>query len=419
MKKGINRNYLLLTMEGTLFMGGMTILSTGSVIALFINAMTGSNTLIGLAVTLQALLLSFGQLLGAPLVNTILELPKTLSKIKLVQRSTPFLIALPLFLGAPEYWSITIFLVLFSFFFFVAGVTTVLWGELCARAVEFELRGHMMGLLTALGGLLSLVVGLLLTWSLATPAFDDNQRFAWIFSLAGLLLLLSVVFIRLVQDPTPMSKPEKLNIKKFYAKVPSIIRYNKPLQHALIARIPSFVGFSSIPFLIVFGANSLRLSDGQISWLVYANIIGGIVGGVLLGEASRRYGNKSVILLSNLGAVIAMCMAVFLSIYPTLGYLWLFLLCLLGSLTTSNWFGYLNYFLDIAPIKDRSQYQIIGQAIAIPFSFSGIAIGAMVDIYGYIVMFIVCGIFSLFSVLLSLRLLSKDKVVTSAHNKKI
>jgi len=409
-EKGYDRNYLSLVMEGTLFTGGVTILATGGAMALFINAMTGSNTLIGLAVTLQTLASSFGQLFGAPLVNTIRKLPETSSKIMLVQRITPLLMAVPLFLGAPPYWSVTIFFVLFFVFWFMDGLTTISWGELCARAVKFELRGHMMGVLTSVGGVLSLVVGLVLAWLLATPTLNDNLRFGWIFVLACVLLMLSVIFIWIVRDPSPLEKPEKYNIKQFYANVPSIVRTSKPFQHVLIARIPSFVGFASLSFLIVFGANVLLLSDAHVSWLVYANIIGGILGGVLLGEASRRYGNKSVILWSNFGVVIAMAMAVLLAFYPNLGYLWLFALCILGSVTASNWFGYLNYFIDIAPEKERPEYQIIGQSIAIPFSFAGVAMGALVDVYGYVTMFIVCGVFALLAILLSFRLLSKREI---------
>ena len=415
MKKGYDRNYWALVMEGTMFTGGVTVLSTGGAMALFIHAMTGSNTLIGLAVTLQTLALSFGQLLGAPLVNTISKLPETLSKMMLVQRSAPLFMALPLFLGAPEYWSVTIFLVMFSVFWFVDGMTTVSWGELCARAVKFELRGHMMGMLITIGGILSLAVGLVLAWLLATPTLDNNLRFAWIFVLGCVLLLLSVIFIRLVRDPSPLEKPEKLNFKKFYAKVPSIVRASKPFQHVLIARIPSFVGFASLSFLVVFGAHVLLLSDAHVSWLVYAGIIGGILGGVLLGEASRRFGNKSVILWCNFGVVIAMVMAILLAMYPSLGYIWLFFICVLGSITASNWFGYLNYFLDIAPEKERSEYQIVGQGIAIPFSFAGLAMGALVDAYGYEVMFMVCGGFALLAILLSFRLLSKGKVAILAN----
>jgi len=419
LKKGVDRNYLALMMEGTFFTGGMAVLSTSGAIALFINTMTGSHTLIGLAVTLQALAISSGQLFGAPFVNTIRKLPKTLFKIMLVPRVVIFLMAVPLLFGISGQWSVNIFLILFAVFWLGDGFTSVSWGELCARAVKFELRGHMMGILTTVGGFLSLLVGLLLAWLLATPTLTDDMRFALIFILAGILFLLSAVFILFVRDPSPLSKTEKYNIKKFYAKVPSIIRHSKPLQHVLIARIPSYVGFASVSFLVVFGANALHLSDVRVSWLVYANIVGGIIGGVLLGEASRRYGNKSVILWSNFGVVIAMIMAVLLAMHPSLGYLWLFLLCVLGSVTASNWFGYLNYFLDIAPKEERSEYQIIGQGIGIPFSFAGVAMGALVDVHGYIAMFVVCGCFALFSIGLSFRLLSKGKVAVFAGEEEI
>ena len=418
MLKRYDRNYWVLVMEGTMFTGGITFLATNGAVALFINTMTGSNTLIGLAVSLQALFLSFGHLLGAPLVNTISKLPKTLCKIVVVQRSTPLFMALPLFIGVSGYLSVTIFLILFAFFWFVHGISTVLWGELCARAVNPGLRGHMMGVLTAVGGVLSLILGLLLAWLLATPALNDHLRFGIIFVLACVFLLMTAIFIRLVRDPSPMVKPEKLDIKQFYGKIPSIIRGSKPLQHVMISRVLSHVGFASIVFLVVFGAYTLRLSDAHVSWLVYANIIGGITGGVLLGEASRRYGNKSVILWSNFGVVIAMMMAILLAHYPGLGYLWLFLLCVLGSLSISSWFGYFNYFLDIAHREERSQYQIIGQSIGIPFSFVGVVMGALVDAHGYVPVFVICGVFALLSILLSFRLLPKNKVAAMVGERK-
>ena len=417
MKKGYGRNYWALTFEGTFFIGGIVVLSTGGVVALYINTMTGSNTLIGLAITLQALLMSLGQLLGAPYLNSIRKLPEFLFKTMAVQRTIPLLMAIPLFLGVSGYLSVTIFLILFALFWFFDGAITLYWGELCARALKPDLRGHMMGIQTTLGGFLQLLAGLLIAWLLATPTLNDNIRYAIIFVLGGIMFLMTVVFIRLVRDPSPILKPEKVNVKQFYDKIPSIIRHSKPLKQIIIARLPSYIGFASVSFLVVFGVNALTISDAQVSWLVYANIIGGIISGVLLGEASRRYGNRAVILLCNFGVVIAMCMAVLLAYNPSLGYVWLFAICMLGSLTASNWFGYFNYFIDIAPVKERSAYQLIGQAIGIPFSFAGVAMGAVIDIHGYVTTFIICGIFAFITCLFSIRLLSKKKMaVLAAEN---
>ena len=410
MKKGYGRNYWALVFEGTMFTGGIIALSTGGAVALFINTMTGSNTLIGLAVTLQALFLPIGQLIGAPYINTIRKLPEFVVKGMTIQRIIPLFIAIPLFFGVGNYGAVTIFMILFTLFWFVDGIISLAWGELCARAVKPELRGHMMGMMTTTGGVLSLIVGLLFAWLLATPILSDYNRFGFIFTLGSILLLLTVIGIKFVRDPNPIKKPEKLDVKKFYAQIPIIIRRSKPLQYILIARIPSYIGFAAVSFIVVFGKNALYISAAQVSWLVYAAIIGGIVSGVVLGEASRLYGNKSIVLICNIGVFIALCMAIVLSILPNLGYIWLFATVALASFTANNWFGYLNYFLDIAPVEDRSAYQLVGQLVGIPFSFAGLIMGVVVDRFGYVIMFIVCGVFAIITTFLSLKLLSKNKI---------
>jgi MFS family permease len=164
---------------------------------------------------------------------------------------------------------------------------------------------------------------------------------------------------------------------------------------------------------MVFGASALNLSEIQVSWLVYANIIGGLVGGILLGEASRRFGNKTNILLCNIAVFITLSMAVLLAFFPILGYIWLFVTCILASLAMNNWFGYLNYFLDIAPSEERSAFQVIGTSIGIPFSFSGYAMGAIIDNFGFVTMFTTGGVFAAAAIYLSIRLLSKRQIASA------
>ena len=410
MKKEYSRNYWAMSIEGAMFMGGIVVLSTSGAVALFINAMTGSNTLIGLAITIQSLFIIFGQLSGAPYVNSIRRLPEFLIKIMASQRIIPILMALPLFFGVGGYTTVAIFLILFACFWFMDGFIVISWGELAARALPLEMRGHMMGMQTTIGGFVSLLTGLLLTWLLATPTLSDNLRYAFVFVLGSLVLYTTIIFMRMVRDPSPNLTPEKMDLKKFYRQIPSIVRQSKPLVTILVARIPSYIGFAAVSFMVVFGVNELLLSDVHASWLVYAGIIGGIVSGVVLGEAGKRYGSKSVVLICNICVVVSLLMAVMLTIVTDLGYIWLFVTCVLASFTASNWIGYFNYFIDIAPAEKRSVYQLVGQLIGIPFSFAGFFMGMVIDRFGYVPMFVVSGIFAIITVLLSLRLLSKRKI---------
>jgi len=409
-KKGFDRNYFAMTFEGSLFIGSISVMAAGGAMAVFIDTMTGSKTLVGLAITLQSLCLLLGQLIGAPFVRSIKDLPNALFKIMSCQRVIPLIMAVPLFFSAGPYVAVGVFLVLYGAFWSMDGVIATPWSELAARALKPELRGHMMGMQVVIGSGLSLLTGLLLTWLLATPALTDNFRYGYIFILTAVVLLPSLFFIRIVKDPQPIGVPEKVDFKKYYAKIPSLIKESKPLQRALVARIPGYIGFSVVSFMIVFGANTLDISDVQVSWLVYSKIVGGLLGGYVSGEASRLFGNKAVILMCNAGVFVTIMMAIALIIFPVLGYIWLVALCVLASLWANSWLGYLNYLIDISPTEHRPAYQVIGGSIGIPFSFVGYGIGAIIDEWGYTVAFILGAVTAAITIIVSSRLLSRKQI---------
>jgi len=409
------RNYWAMAFEGSFFMGGIALISASGTVALFLEYKTGSVALVGLAATIQTLSMLIGQLCIAPYVRTIMKMPEFLYKNMLVQRIIPFIMAAPLIFGFGGYWPVVIFMALYAIFWFYDGFLTIPWGELSARALKLELRAHMMGMQITIGGIMSLVTGLLLAWLLATPLLTDDGRFAAIFALASVVLLPSIIAMRLVRDPSPIEKPEKTNPMQYYVHIPSVVKRNKLLQRALIARLPAYVGFSTITFIIVFGVKILDLSGAQASWLVYANIVGGLIGGISLAEVSRRLGNKITIIVCNAGVFITMCMAISLAVTPGLGYFWLFATCVLGSVSMGNWVGYFNYYLDIAPREERSVFQVIGMCIGIPFSFMGFVMGNIIDNWGYLAVFMIGGVCSATAAILSLFLKSK-KFIRALHD---
>ena len=409
-KKGYGRNYWALSLEGASFVGGVAIMSVGGVVALFINELTGSEVLVGLAITLQQLLMLLGTLVVAPYVHSIRNLPKFMFKRMAIQRVIPLIMAMPLFFSFSPMTAVVIFLVLYGLFWFLDGIITMPWGELSARALSPEMRGHMMGMQIAVGGAVSLITGLFLVWLFVAPAENVYFRFAIAFALTAALLLTSLIFIRMVKDPKPIENPKKATPQVYYSKIPTIIKSNKPLQHALLARIPGYIGFSALAFVLVFGVNTLDVSVAQEAWLIYAKIVGGLISGILLGRVSRRFGNKAVIILCNVGVIVTLVLSIVLANHNSLGYIWLFALCMIAAVWHNNWLGYFNYVLDIAPPKDRPAFQLIGSAIGVPFSFFGFVLGAVIERWSYVAAFITGILAASVAILFSLRLLSRKDI---------
>jgi len=117
--------------------------------------------------------------------------------------------------------------------------------------------------------------------------------------------------------------------------------------------------------------------------------------------------------------LITISMAVLLSFYPVLGYIWLFISCTLVSLTMANYIGVFNYLLDIAPEGKTSVFLVVDACIGIPFSFAGYALGALIDFRGYIVTFCIGGFFAVAAILMSLRLISKKQMLALNKTKMI
>ena len=414
-KKGYGRNYWALALEGASFVGGISIMSVGGFVALFINDMTGSEVLVGLAITMQQLLMLVGTLVMAPYVHSIRNLPKFMFKRMALQRVLPLFMALPLFFMLEPMTAVIIFLILYALFWLLDGILTMTWGELSARALSPEMRGHMMGMQLAVGGAVSLITGLFLVWLFVTPAETANFRFSVAFVLTAVLLLTSLIFIRMVKDPKPINNPKKASPRIYYSKIPALIKSNKPLQHALLARIPGYIGFSAMAFILVFGVNTLDVSVAQEAWLIYAKIVGGLISGILLGWVSRRLGNKTVIIVCNLGVIITLGLSILLAQYNSLGYIWLFALCMLAAIWHNNWLGYFNYFLDIAPPKDRPAFQLIGSGIGVPFSFFGFVLGAVIERWGYTAAFLTGIVAAFIAIIFSLRLLSRQRIKKLKH----
>jgi len=170
-KNGYNRNYWAMAFEGSCFMGGIAIMSTSGTIALFINAMTGSKSLVGLAVTVQALFMFFGQLTSGPFVRSIRKIPEFLFKGMLIQRIIPLFMALPLLLGLID-WSVGIFLILSALSPFLIYIGVKLFNT------EILKKKAIITVIVSTLVLLSLGIGILVPALTRTPvtnfSFTEN-----------------------------------------------------------------------------------------------------------------------------------------------------------------------------------------------------------------------------------------------------
>jgi hypothetical protein len=92
-------NYLLLVLEGSFFMGGIGFLSSSTVIPVFIDMMTHSKQLVGLALTLGTFFQYFGRLIVGPFMPHVKNHARFSTIVMFVCRPQTVLPAILIFTG--------------------------------------------------------------------------------------------------------------------------------------------------------------------------------------------------------------------------------------------------------------------------------------------------------------------------------
>ncbi len=384
------RNFKALLTEGILFTMGMAFVDVHAVVPVFIYAYTQSSFMAGLAATLYTAASVVTELFIGPYVKRIKNVPRYVSVFAMLFRPLP-LIMIPVLLLASSNWTKAVaFLVIYALLRGGDGLIYVSWNDLFGRSIDTRKRGLLLGYQQLFGGMGALLGGIMVKALLDHPGLTNDQRYAIIFSSSALVLCLSAAALFFARDiPHTVSK-EKQNHRQYYRALPAYVRKNPVFGRVIIIRLLSTTANMIAPFVILFGQSHLALSTHQVSTLVYLQIIGGLVGGLIWGFVSSRYGHHRVIQLSQLTGLLLPVAILLLLLFPgpTLPVFLLWPLVMINGMNLNNWAGFMNYTIDVVPADERPVYLLISNLAIVPFSFLTILAGMLIDAIGYLPIFV-------------------------------
>ncbi|MGI6704755.1 MAG: MFS transporter [Clostridia bacterium] len=400
------RNFISLTLEGTFFLTALAFLDANAVVPVFIDTFTGSLQLAGLATTLRTALSMLTQLLSGPYVPKIKNVPAYILWIMFLFRPLPF-IMVPVLLGnLNPFLTVGIFLAIYGLFWASDGLVVIPWSDLLGRTIPANKRGKLMGYQQVTGGIAALGAGFLIKMILAHPNLENLVKYAIIFSGAGVSLMISSIMMSFARDlPRKLSK-EKVSFKRYFSQMPHYLLKNRDFASLTVIRIIySFIGMVS-PFIILFGKSAFQLSPSQVSNLIYIQIIGNLLGGLLWGTVSHRWGNKYVILIAQLiGAfipILAFTSLIFNGLILPIFFLWP--MTLLTGINMGSWMGFLNYTIDIVKEEERPIYLVLGNLTTFPLTFLPYLAGSIADRWGFLPLFLISLLAAAAGTVLSMRL---------------
>ena len=403
-------NYRHIALEGSCFMVGLSFIDVNAVVPVFINAFTGSLQLAGLALTLRHFMQIGGQLIFSPFTHKVKNIPRYMGIMAGIHRWLMLLMVPVLLLGTPGPVAVAIFLVLFALIFFMDGFLVSPWFDLVSRAVDPRMRGQMMCNQLLVGGAINVGTGFLIKLILQSTDLSDPQRYAILFGASALVCLGSVFLLARYKDlPRKVQSNVPAGYRESLRRIPGIVKRNKQCLPAIVARQLLSASMIALPQLVLFGERTFAFDSAQVSTLVYIQIIGSLMGGLVLGRISTRVGSRAVVATTFLIGMAVAALPFLAKLFSGAAYPFMMACTFLGGILLYSYIGGSNYLMDVLTERDRPHVLFLNALMIIPVTLCPFLGGMIAEKISFDVLFAVALAISLAGFLVSCTLLLSPK----------
>jgi MFS family permease len=381
-----NKNFIFMTLEGSLFFLGVAFLGENTIVPIFVDTYTGSMQLLGLTTTLITAAKLLPRVLIGPYISRNKDMIRLLRIVMFMHRPMPILMVPVLLLVKNPFTVFLIFLGMYCIFWGIQGIAAVTWTDIFGRTIPGNRRGQLQGYQQFLGGTASLIAGYIIKLILDNSDLTNNTKYMIIFAIGSVILLMSAIVILPVKDVERKRKNENVNLIQYFSGLPSYFNKNKNYRRMVVLQAISRLGDVIIPFILVLSKNNLGFTSSRVSTLVVFQLVGAMVGGILWGNISRRFGNKQVIIIAE---AVGLCISTFtlICILSNLHFDTFLIMCLvvtLAGIKTGAWLGYSNYLLDVVGETNRIEFMTLNTIILFPLSFANYLAGLANDKLGFL-----------------------------------
>ena len=399
------RNFVYFLADNILFTVAMNILGATTVIPDFVRRLTDSEILIGLSGSLFTIGFTLPQLFIARYI-----VRHARKKMWFVGPNIPVRFVMLIFAGItvllgkdhPE-------LVLLAFFIcygiaaFGDGLVGVPWYDMTGTSLDHRWRARMLGLSTAVTGIVMLLIAPLIgvTLGAAGPGFPNN--YALLFGAAGVLFVLSIlpgIFIHELPGGKALEKLPALS--EFLPDLGRVLRDDLPFRAYIITRMFTNLFLMAAPFYIGYATVQLKLSSDVAVPVLLAMLTIGSVGGALVYTwLGARRNMLSIQLALGAAALLPICAL----LARVVGPIPLYFGFLLSGLSTSNLMsGYQNWIVSYANPDQRPIYVGLSNTLTAVISLIAPFIGgSIVQYMGYEAVFVVALVMTLAALYITLR----------------
>ena len=384
------KNYFLLAIEGIFYIGTAGFLSTQTTLPAVALVLGGDTTTIGLIPVFGFAGWFLPQLLTVWILRRFPIRRDFVFWIGVPQRLAILLIAITLlvFGSSRPVIALNVFLVLYIVNQILVGLSTPAWYDMMSKVTPQHRRGKLLGFRTAVGTLVAIGTGLVLTLILQYVWYPLN--YAFIFFGAFVLQACSLLVIRRIREtPTP-DRPAAEHSELSFRILRAVVKSNKNFRHLIIVSILLTAATMSNAFFIGYGFSKYRLPNEFVGQWTTVMMAGQIIGALLMGYIGDHYGFRRALIMASVCMVLTIAAALLFQGPVFYGIVFLFLGMNLGMDMMSRF----NMAIEIAPDDRRPVYVALLNTVVAPVTLLSFAAGALIKSIGYEGIFALSALFA-------------------------
>jgi MFS family permease len=232
----------------------------------------------------------------------------------------------------------------------------VSWPVLVGKVLPENIRGRFFGLGQLLSSLGAAVAGYFVNRILTLPAQPLTTRWAFVFAVGFVILMLSVASMCLIHEQDDEKRQRRPDVRNSLRMMLHYLRSDANLRRVVIVQLALYTAGAVSPFFVIRAREILPGADAQLGTFIILQSIGSAVAAIAGGYLVDHVGSWAAIRLGAVVKVMMLGVVTLAGILPFPLMLYYLVFFLLGYVTGSSWWSFSAYLLDMAIDEQRPIY---------------------------------------------------------------
>jgi MFS family permease len=380
----VRRNLLALSSDFIMFMVGFVFWDPTVVVPVFVKELTGNDLMVGVFAAIRVLTVSLPGLWTASYLLTQPRKKPVLIWASFGGRLPVLLIAVATLLWADRApWLVVVLLAISVGMFFTSeGMNGVSWPDIIGKVLPSNIRGRFLGTAQLVASVVGLGSGALVRLILGHSAWGASTRWALMFACAFVGFALSWVALASIHEEPDDKIPAPPDLKASLRSMTAYLREDASLRRLVITQLLLASAGSSFPFFSVRARELLPGGDAMLGTFLILQSLGGILAAPLWGYLIDRIGSWLAIRLGAVAHMAAFAGVVAGGLLGVPEPFYLATFFLLGVISSTSWWAFTSYLLDLATPDRRATYLATSSILTSPTILTALAAGVLYKVLG-------------------------------------